>query len=345
MKIPLSQKNNCTALAKTSDNAINNSINEIKEKLSATFLEHEIDSAIPFIEEIHELKKQKNALILSHNYMTPDIYHGVSDFVGDSLYLAKKSSQIKADIILFNGVHFMAETAAILNPERKVLIADLSAGCSLSESINANDVRQLKKKYPNTPVVTYVNCSAEVKAETDITCTSANALAVIESLPDKRVIFLPDEFLAQNVRNQSTKEIISWEKGKCMVHEQYQADDVIAQRAQFSDITVIAHPECTPEVIQEADFSGSTSQVSHFIKKGDNKNVLLLTECGMADNLKTEFPEHNFISSCHTCPHMKRITLKGVRDALVHERYQVSVPSHIAIPAKKALDKMLNLSL
>ena len=316
---------------------------ELSQKLEATFLPHEIEQALPLIEEIYELKQQKKAVILGHNYMTPDVFHGVSDFVGDSLFLARQAAKSQADIILFNGVHFMAETASILNPERLVLIADLKAGCSLAESITGADVRQLKEQYPDAPVVSYINCSAEVKAETDICCTSANALDIVESLRAERVIFLPDEYLAQNVKKQSTKEIISWEKGKCMVHEQYEAEDLVAHRSQFSDLVVIAHPECSPEVTQAADFSGSTSQMSRFIRESKRKNVLLLTECSMADNLRAEFPEHNFISSCHTCPHMKRITLEGVRDALLYERYEVKVPEELRLPAKQALEAMLAL--
>ena len=317
---------------------------KLSQKLESTLLPHEIEKTLRLSEEIHELKKKKNAIILGHNYMTPDVFYGVSDFVGDSLFLARQAAQTQADIILFNGVHFMAETASILNPDTMVLIADLKAGCSLAESITGADVRSLKGKYPKTPVVSYINCSAEVKAETDICCTSANALDVIESLEEERVIFLPDEYLAQNIRKETKKEIISWNQGKCMVHEQYKAEDIQEHRSQFSDLVVIAHPECSSEVTEESDFSGSTSQMSQFIKKSRRKNVLLLTECSMADNLRSEFPEHNFISSCHTCPHMKRITLEGVQKALLHERYEVKVAEALRIPAKRAIEAMLALS-
>ena len=313
------------------------------EKLKAFLLPHELDSALALIEEIHALKIEKNAVLLSHNYMTPDIYYGTSDFTGDSLYLSHAAAETQADIILFNGVHFMAETASILNPDRLVLIADLHAGCSLAESITARDLRRLKAQYPGVPVVTYINCSAEVKAETDICCTSANALEVVESLPDQRVIFLPDEYLAQNVQKQTKKEIISWEKGKCMVHEQFEPEDIEANRRQFSDLLVIAHPECSTQVTENSDFFGSTSQMTRFIEKSSNKNILLLTECGMADNLRVQFPKKNFVSTCHTCPHMKRITLQGIRDALLYERYEVKVPEDIRIPAKSALENMLHL--
>ncbi len=318
---------------------------ELARKLKlSSLLPHEIDEALVLSEEIHVLKKEKNAVILGHNYMTPDVYHGVSDFVGDSLFLARQAAQAKADIIVFNGVHFMAETASILNPERTVLIANLQAGCSLAESIRAEDVQALKDQYPGVPVVTYINCSAEVKAYTDICCTSANALQVIESLASDTVIFLPDEYLAQNIQRETKKKIISWEKGKCMVHEQYEVADIEASRRQFPDLLVIAHPECSPEVTQSADFSGSTSQMSRFISQNKNKNVLLVTECSMADNLRTQFSERSFVSTCQTCPHMKRITLRGVRDALVHEQYEVKVSEGIRIPAKKAIDRMLALS-
>ncbi len=315
----------------------------IIEKLKVTMLPNELEAALILIEEIDRLKQEKNAVLLGHNYMTPDVYHGVSDFVGDSLYLAQKSASIQADIIMFNGVHFMAETASILNPDRLVLIADTKAGCSLAESITAEDVQQLKEEYPNTPVVTYINCSAGVKAETDICCTSANALEVIESISSDTVIFLPDEYLAQNVQKKTKKKIISWKEGKCMVHELYEAEDIAATRRQFSDLLVIAHPECPTEVTENSDFSGSTSQMSHFIENNENTNILLLTECSMGDNLRSQFQNRNFISTCHTCPHMKRITLEGIRNGLLYERYEVKVSENIRIPARKAIDSMLSV--
>lgn len=302
---------------------------------------HEVDLAMPLIEEIHRLKREKNAVILGHNYMTPDVYHGVSDFVGDSLGLARKAAETDADIILFNGVHFMAETAKILNPNKLVLIADPEAGCSLAESITGADVRRLKELHPGAPVVTYVNCTAEVKAETDICCTSANAAKVVNSLPESKVIFLPDEYLARNVRLQTDKEIISWERGKCMVHEQYSGDDMDAARRQFDDLAIIAHPECDTDVTSRADFSGSTSQMADFVARTPHKNIMLVTECSMADNLRAQFPDRNFVSTCHTCPHMKKITLAKVRDALLYERVAVEVPEDIRLRAKRAVDRML----
>ena len=316
---------------------------ELIEKLKFTYLDFEIEEILILINEINNLKKVKNAILLGHNYMTPDIFYGVSDLVGDSLYLSKKAAETNADIILFNGVHFMAETAAILNPNRKVLIADLKAGCSLAESITAKDVIDLKTKYPNTPVVTYINCSAEVKAHTDICCTSANALKVVESINSDTVIFLPDVYLAANIQRETKKKIISWEKGKCMVHEQYTVSDLNSARKQYEDLLIISHPECSSEVVENSDFSGSTTQMSKFISKNTPKNILLLTECSMADNLRSEFKEKNFISTCHTCPHMKKITLKGIRDALLFERYEVKVSEEIRIPAKKAIERMFEV--
>ncbi len=319
-------------------------LTEIRKALDAsTMTPVEVDMAMPVIEEIHALKREKNAVILGHNYMTPDVYHGVSDFIGDSLGLSRKAAEVNADIILFNGVHFMAETAKILNPERKVLIADPEAGCSLAESITGADVRKLKEAYPGVPVVTYVNCTAEVKAETDVCCTSANALQVVESVPGDRVIFLPDEYLARNIALQTKKEIISWEQGKCMVHEQYTAEDLEMTRRQFDDLVIVSHPECNTDVTGASDFAGSTSQMADFIRESPGKNIMLVTECSMADNLRNQFPDRNFVSTCHTCPHMKKITLTKVRDALLHEKVEVHVPEDIRLRAKKAVDRMLEI--
>lgn len=315
---------------------------EIRRTLEGSHLmPHEVELAMPLIEEIQRLKREKNAVILGHNYMTPDVYHGVSDFVGDSLGLARKAAETDADIIVFNGVHFMAETAKILNPSKLVLIADPEAGCSLAESITGADVRRLKEQHPGAPVVTYVNCTAEVKAETDICCTSANAAKVVNSLTESKVIFLPDEYLARNVRLQTDKEIISWERGKCMVHEQYTGEDMDAARRQFDDLAIIAHPECDTDVTGRADFSGSTSQMADFVARTPHKNIMLVTECSMADNLRAQFPDRHFVSTCHTCPHMKKITLAKVRDALLYERVAVEVPEDIRVRAKRAVDRML----
>lgn len=323
---------------------LNLTIDQVKEKLEKLYMPHEIEQAIELIKEIRELKKQKNVVILGHNYMTPDVFYGISDFVGDSLGLAKQAAEVDAEIILFNGVHFMAETASILNPHKKVLIADLNAGCSLAESITAEDVRKLKKQYPNVPVVTYINCSAEVKAETDICCTSANALKIVESIDSDTIIFLPDVYLGKNIQKATNKKLILWDKGKCIVHEQYTKEDIEYYRKQFEDLLVIAHPECNTDVTEASDFIGSTSQMAEFIRKNPNKNVLLVTECSMADNLRSEFPDKNFIGTCHTCPHMKKITLSKIRDALLYEQFEVKVPEDIAEKARKSILRMFEIS-
>lgn len=323
---------------------LNLTIDQVKEKLEKSYMPHEIEQAIELIKEIRELKKQKNVVILGHNYMTPDVFYGISDFVGDSLGLAKQAAEVDAEIILFNGVHFMAETASILNPHKKVLIADLNAGCSLAESITAEDVRKLKKQYPNVPVVTYINCSAEVKAETDICCTSANALKIVESIDSDTIIFLPDVYLGKNIQKATNKKLILWDKGKCIVHEQYTKEDIEYYRKQFEDLLVIAHPECNTDVTEASDFIGSTSQMAEFIRKNPNKNVLLVTECSMADNLRSEFPDKNFIGTCHTCPHMKKITLSKIRDALLYEQFEVKVPEDIAEKARKSILRMFEIS-
>lgn len=320
-------------------------LDRIRSTLSGTtMLPHEIDLAMPLIAEIRELKAQRKAVILGHNYMTPDVYHGVSDYVGDSLGLARLAAKTDADVILFNGVHFMAETAKIVNPAKLVLIADPLAGCSLAESITGADVRKLREQYPGAPVVTYVNCSAEVKAETDICCTSANALKVVESMPEDTVIFLPDLYLARNIQQKTSKRIIAWEQGKCMVHELYRGDDIDNARRQFDDLLVIAHPECDTDVTGRADFAGSTSQMAEFIGASDRKNIMLVTECSMGDNLRAQFPDRHFVSTCHTCPHMKKITLTKVRDALLHLQYPVEVPEEIRVRARRAVDRMLEIA-
>jgi len=317
-------------------------LKKLRKILESTKLPDEINDIEILVNEILDLKEEKNAVILGHNYMTPDVYYGISDFAGDSLGLSRHAAETDADIILFNGVHFMAETAKILNPEKKVLIADKLAGCSLSESISADDVRKLKEENPGIPAVTYINCSAEVKAECDIVCTSANAVEIIESMPTDTVIMIPDNYLSANVQKQCSKKIISW-AGKCMVHELFSATDVMLTRKHYPDITVIAHPECKPEVTELADFSGSTSQMSGFIKKSNAKQVMLMTECSMGENLQSSFENVEFISTCQSCPHMKKITLEKVKTALIKEQFEVEVEEEIRIKAKKALDAMLAL--
>ncbi len=314
----------------------------VEKKLSSHQLPSEISDIKETILQILELKQKKNVVILGHNYMSTQVYYGLSDFVGDSLGLAKESTQTNADIILFNGVHFMAETAKILNPEKKVLIADTEAGCSLSEGIKVSDVKKLKENYPGVPVVSYINCSASVKAESDIICTSANAIRVVNSLKNDEVIMLPDQYLAKNVQKATDKKIIFW-NGKCMVHELFTAEDIVMARKIHPGVKVISHPECKTEVTEISDFSGSTSQMSNFIEESSADKILLLTECSMGDNLKVEFPNVEFVSTCQNCPHMKKITLDKILVSLQEEKYEINVPEDIRVKAKKALDNMLKV--
>lgn len=317
-------------------------IDKIVEKLRITLTEPEIEMTVPLIKEIQRLKKEKNAVVLGHNYMSPEVFHGVSDFVGDSLGLSYAARDANADIILFNGVHFMAETAKIMSPNTKVLIADLKAGCSLAESITGEDVRALKAKHPGVPVVTYVNCSAAVKAETDVCCTSANALKVVESIDSDEILFLPDEYLTGNIQKMTSKKLISW-PGRCIVHEMYTPEDLENTRRHFTDLTVITHPECNPEVVDRADFNGSTSQMIDFIRQSNSDNILLLTECSMGDNVRQAFPEKKFVSTCQTCPHMKKITLEKVRTALLEEKFEIHLDEKIIQRARKAVEAMLDI--
>jgi quinolinate synthase len=292
------------------------------------------------IDAILTLKRQRDAVILAHNYQTPEIFHCVADLTGDSLALAREAVKSDAAVIVLAGVHFMAETAKLLNPDKTVLIPDLRAGCSLAESITATDVRLLRERYPGVPVVTYVNTSASVKAESDICCTSGNARAVIESLGVDRVIMLPDEYLAQNVARETGVEIISW-AGHCEVHERFTAAEVRALRADYPGIVVLAHPECPPEVVAEADFAGSTAAMTRYV--GDRKpaRVVLVTECSMSDNLAVEHPEVAFVRPCNLCPHMKRITLPKIRRALETMTHEVMIDPAIAAPARRAVERML----
>ena len=277
----------------------------IYQKVSKTIPEIEWAIHAPYIYKINKLKKEKNAVILAHNYQTPEIYHGISDFSADSLALAVEAAKTKADIIVMCGVHFMAETAKLMSPEKKVLLPDMDAGCSLSSSITGEDVRNLKKKYPGVPVVSYVNTSAEVKAETDICCTSANALKIVQSLGVKKVIFLPDDFLAKYVASQTDVEIISW-KGTCEVHEQFNDEEINEIRKNNPGIKIIAHPECPPDVIRASDFAGSTSGMIKYVKDNQPEKVMMVTECSMSDNVQIDNPNVKFIRPCNLCPHMKK---------------------------------------
>jgi quinolinate synthase len=296
----------------------------------------------PYVKAINELKKQRNAVILAHNYQTPEIYNCVADFVGDSLQLAREATKVNADIIVQCGVHFMAETAKLLNPEKTVLIPDLKAGCSLAASVTGEDVRLLRERFPGVPVVTYVNTSAEVKAESDICCTSANALEVVESLGAERVIFLPDEYLARYVAAQTTVKIIAW-KGHCEVHERFTADELRAVREADPSVQIIAHPECPPDVLAAADYTGSTSGMIDWVRKRKPKRVVMVTECSMADNVRAELPDVEFVRPCNLCPHMKRITLPKILDSLLNMKEEVTIDPLIASRARRAVERMVYL--
>ncbi len=292
------------------------------------------------LEAILDLKQQKNAVILAHNYQTPEIFHGVADIVGDSLALAREAVEVDADVIVLAGVHFMAETAKLLNPEKTVLIPDMGAGCSLADSITPEDIALLREAHPGVPVVTYVNTSAAVKAASDICCTSGNAVKVVESLGVPRALMIPDEYLAKNVAKETDVELIAWH-GHCEVHELFTPDDIRAMREAWPGVTVLAHPECPPEVVAEADFSGSTAVMSDFV--GDKKpaRVCLLTECSMSDNVALNHPEVEFVRPCNLCPHMKRISLANIREALELGRHEVTVDPAIADDARRSVKRML----
>ena len=296
----------------------------------------------PLIEKINKLKKEKNAVILAHSYMTPEIYHCVADIVGDSLLLAKESQKAKADIIIMCGVHFMAETAKILNPNKKVLIPDMSAGCSLAESITGEDVRLLKQKYPGVPVVSYVNTSADVKAETDICCTSSNAVEVVESLGVDKVIFLPDEYLGKNVAAQTKVQIITFH-GTCIVHERFTPEEIREYRKNYPGIVVLAHPECPPEVVAEADYTGSTSKMSNYVRDKQPKKVLMVTECSMSDNVAIENPDVEMIKPCNLCPYMKKITLQGIYNSLTNGTDEVKLTEAIMDKARLSIKRMIEV--
>jgi quinolinate synthase len=300
----------------------------------------------PLIAAINKLKAEKNAVILAHNYMTPDIFHGVGDFVGDSLGLAREAARSDAKIIVQAGVHFMAETSKILCPDKTVLIPDLRAGCSLAASITGADERLIKQRYPGVTVVTYVNTTAEVKAETDICCTSANAVQVVEEAARQwgtdRVILIPDEFLARNVARQTHIKILAW-RGRCEVHERFNADDMAELRAAYPDADILAHPECPTEVIEASDFTGSTAAMTDYVMTRKPKRVVMITECSMADNVACDAPETEFIRPCNLCPHMKRISLRNIYDALLNDQFEVTVDPAIAERARAAVQRMIDM--
>jgi quinolinate synthase len=302
----------------------------------------EIAAIEPVIAEIEALKKERRAVVLAHNYMTPDIFHGAADLRGDSLALARMAAETEAEVIVMAGVHFMAETAKILSPAKTVLIPDLRAGCSLAESITGADVRLLRQRYPGVPVVTYVNTSAEVKAESDICCTSGNAVAVVESLGTDRVIFLPDQYLGRWVASQTGVEVILWE-GSCMVHERFTGEQLRGYRQDHPGIRVIAHPECPPDVLAEADFVGSTAGMISWVEKNRPPRVVMVTECSMSDNVAAEVRDVEFVRPCNLCPHMKRITLAGIAESLRDMKHEVKVAPAVAERARRAVARMLEV--
>ncbi len=304
----------------------------------------ELDQHIvaPILEDIERLKRQRNAVVIAHNYMTPDIFHGAADVRGDSLQLARLAAETDADVIVMAGVHFMAETAKILSPDKTVLIPDPRAGCSLAESISGADVRALRARYPGVPVVTYVNTSAEVKAESDITCTSSNAVKVVESLGVDRVLFLPDRYLGSWVASQTDVEVIGWE-GACEVHERFTGEELAQLRAADPELKIIAHPECPPDVLDVSDVVGSTSQMSAWVRDHQPARAVLVTECSMADNVAQEAPNTTFVRPCNMCPHMKRITVQNIRTALETMQHPVEVAPEIAARARRAVAAMLEV--
>jgi len=312
----------------------------VYQKISKVMPEIEWSVHAPYIYEINKLKKEKNAVILAHNYQTPEIYHGIADFSADSLALAVEASKTSAEIIIMAGVHFMAETAKLMSPSKKVFLPDMKAGCSLSSSITGKDVRLLKQKYPGVPVVSYVNTSADVKAETDICCTSANAVKIVKSLGTKKVIFLPDDYLAKYVASQTNIEIISW-KGICIVHDQFNKNEINNIRKKNPGIKIIAHPECPPEVIEASDFAGSTSGMINYVKNNQPKKVMMVTECSMSDNIQVENPNVEFIRPCNMCPHMKRITLPKILDCLKNETGEILMDQETINKARLSVEKMV----
>ena len=296
----------------------------------------------PYIAAIDRLKRERRAVVLAHNYQTPEIFHGVADITGDSLALAQRAAAVEADVIVVCGVHFMAETAKLLNPGRTVLIPDAAAGCSLAESITAADVRRLRQQYPGVPVVTYVNTSAAVKAESDACCTSANAVEVVEALGAERVIFLPDEYLGRYVASRTAVEVILW-RGHCEVHERFTGNQLREYRASVPDVRILAHPECPPDVLAEADFVGSTAGMIRDVTASGARRVVMLTECSMSDNVAVAHPEVEFVRPCNLCPHMKRITLPGILRSLERMETEVHVPGTVAERARRAVERMLDI--
>jgi len=315
-----------------------------KIKSQVTPLEWRLQA--PLIAAINELKRARNAVILAHNYMTPEIFHGVGDYMGDSLGLAREAARSDAAVIVQAGVKFMAETSKVLCPDKRVLIPDLMAGCSLAASITGADVRLIRQRHPGLPIVAYVNTTAEVKAEVDICCTSANAVQVVEQVAREwgvtRVVLLPDEFLARNVARQTEIGVIAW-RGRCEVHERFTRDDILELRAAWPDAEILAHPECPAEVLEVSDFAGSTAAMSDYVARRKPRRVVLITECSMADNVACDAPDTEFVRPCNLCPHMKRISLENIHDALLNDRFEITVDPGIAARARLAVQRMIDL--
>ncbi|MCH8984838.1 MAG: quinolinate synthase NadA [Acidobacteria bacterium] len=304
--------------------------------------EEEVVALQPIIDDINRLKRERNAIVAAHNYMTPDIYHLAADITGDSLALANLALETEADVIVLAGVHFMAETAKLINPAKTVLIPDLEAGCSLADGITGEDVRRLRAEHPGIPVVTYVNTSAEVKAESDITCTSSNAVAVVESLGVDRVIFTPDQYLGRWVATQTDVDVILWE-GSCMVHERFTGAEISDYKRDMGEISVIAHPECPPDVLAQADYVGSTSGMIEWVQLHQPSQVMMITECSMADNVAESTPDTQYVRPCNLCPHMKRITLENIRTSLASLTHRIEIPPDVAGRARQAVTRMLEV--
>ncbi len=323
--------------------AIAKATEALYERVEKVIPEMEWPTYAPYIYEINRLKKEKDAVILAHNYMTPEIFNCVADFAGDSLQLAQQAALVDNQVIIQAGVHFMAETSKILSPEKTVLIPDMRAGCSLASGITAEDVRMLRAKYPGVPIVTYVNTSAEVKAESDICCTSSNALKIVESFDSDTVLMIPDQYLAKNIAKQTDKKILTY-AGSCEVHERFTPDNIRQFRKAYPDAVILAHPECPPEVVDEADFSGSTKAMSDYVTDNQPKRVVMVTECSMSDNVAVKNPNVEFVRPCNLCPHMKRITLPKILKALQNMEHEVIVDPAVAERAKLAVDRMLEAS-
>lgn len=312
---------------------------DLADKLERLLPCVEVPMHLPWIDAIQALKRERGAVVMAHSYQSPEIFHGVADVTGDSLALAQAAAGCDAEVVVLCGVHFMAETAKILAPKVKVLIPDAQAGCSLADSITAADVRMLRARHPGAPVVTYVNTSAEVKAESDACCTSANAVQVVEAMGADKVIFLPDRYLGAHVASQTNVQLVLWD-GRCEVHETFTAAQARHARERF-DARLVAHPECPPEVLAEADFVGSTSAMGAWLEREQPERVALITECSMADNLRLRFPATEFIKPCNLCPHMKRITLPKIHACLRDLAPEVTVPEDVAVRARRALERML----